>query len=155
MKKGAQVRMTKNSPGKWANGSLGKVISLKDDFIKVEIDSNIFEVEKASWEIINYKYDSETKKIIKEVKGKFLQFPMRLGWASTIHKSQGLTLQSCSIDLDRAFCHGQTYVALSRCMSLDGINLTYPLDVSDVMINPRIKEFHQELLSMKKLRRVS
>ncbi len=155
LKKGAQVRMTKNSPGKWANGSLGKVISLKDDFIKVEIDSNIFEVEKASWEIINYKYDSETKKIIKEVKGKFLQFPMRLGWASTIHKSQGLTLQSCSIDLDRAFCHGQTYVALSRCMSLDGINLTYPLDVSDVMINPRIKEFHQELLSMKKLRRVS
>ena len=107
MKKGAQVRMTKNSPGKWANGSLGKVISLKDDFIKVKIDSNIFEVEKASWKSLITNMTVKQKNY-QGSKGKFLQFPMRLGWASTIHKSQGLTLQSCSIDLDRAFCHGQT-----------------------------------------------
>lgn len=155
LKKGAQVRMTKNSPGKWANGSLGKVVSLAKDYITVDIDSNIFDVEKAAWEIINYKYDSNTKKIIKEVKGKFQQFPMRLGWASTIHKSQGLTLKSCSIDLNQAFCHGQTYVALSRCMSLQGINLTHPMDLTDVMINPRIREFHQEIIRSQKLRRVS
>ena len=133
-----KFRMTKNSPGKWANGSLGKVVSLAKDYITVDIDSNIFDVEKAAWEIINYKYDSNTKKIIKEVKGKFQQFPMP-SWASTIHKSQGLTLKSCSIDLNQAFCHGQTYVALSRCMSLQGINLTHPMDLTDVMINPRIR----------------
>ena len=80
---------------------------------------------------------------------------MRLGWASTIHKSQGLTLKSCSIDLNQAFCHGQTYVALSRCMSLQGINLTHPMDLTDVMINPRIREFHQEIIRSQKLRRVS
>ena len=151
LKKGAQVRMVKNSQGKWANGSLGNIVNLDKNFIEVKIGKVTYEVERASWEIINYSYDEDKEQIIKEIKGQFHQFPMRLGWASTIHKSQGLSLHSCTIDLKSAFCHGQTYVALSRCFSLEGINLLHPLDIGHVIINDRVKKFHREILPNKGL----
>ncbi|MDC3012380.1 AAA family ATPase [SAR86 cluster bacterium] len=155
LKKGAQVRMVKNSKGKWANGSLGKIVNLEENFVEVKIGKIVYEVERESWEIINYVYDEEREEIIKEVKGQFNQLPMRLGWASTIHKSQGLSLSSCTIDLDSAFCHGQAYVALSRCSTLDGINLIHPLEVSDIIINERVKNFYINTISDTKLEAVS
>lgn len=145
LKVGSQVRMTKNQTGSWANGSLGKILELHDNYISVEIESEIYNVYKAKWEIISYKYDKSEKKIIKEVKGEFIQFPMRLGWASTIHKSQGLTLDKCSILLKEAFSHGQTYVALSRCRFLEGINLVHPLGISDIKIHPRVEHFYEQI----------
>lgn len=155
LKKGAQVRMVKNSPGKWANGSLGQIIDLDNRIIKVKIENLVYEVERENWEITHYSYDEASDKITQKIKGQFRQFPMRLGWASTIHKSQGLTLNSCTIDLESAFCHGQCYVALSRCSSMQGINLVHPIDPSDVIISERVKSFYKQEISESRLRRVS
>ena len=144
LKKGAQVRMTKNNKSFWANGSIGKVLNLFDDHLEIEIDKNIYKVYRDTWKIINYTWDKKEKKIKEEIKGEFFQFPVRLGWASTIHKAQGLTLDSCTIDLEKAFCHGQSYVALSRCISLEGLNFLQPLTEADIIINPDVNYFYQE-----------
>ncbi|SVB94080.1 uncharacterized protein METZ01_LOCUS246934, partial [marine metagenome] len=126
-------------------GTIRKIFD-KKKILEIEVKGKVFDVIPDTWEKINYKYDKETEEIIEDVVATYTQFPIRLGWAITIHKSQGLTLESCSIDLGYgAFAHGQTYVALSRCKRLKDINLVEPLEVSDIKVNERVIIFHEEL----------
>ena len=115
--------------------------------LRVELRAgNSVSVEREEWEKIDYEYDSETMEITPTVVGTFKQFPLTLGWAMTIHKSQGMTLDSLRLDLGRgAFCSGQTYVALSRCKTLEGITLDKPISMTSVKADPQIIEFYARL----------
>ncbi len=130
LKKGAQVMLLKNDPQKrWVNGSLGVVDKLRDNEVSVELYGSSYTIDRVSWEVIEYEYNKEEKKIEAIVIGSFSQFPIKPAWAITIHKSQGQTFDSVIIDLGSggAYAHGQTYVALSRCTSLEGIVLKTPI----------------------------
>jgi len=145
LKVGAQVIMTKNNKKIWFNGTIGTIIKFNENSMTVKIRNSNHEVTKETWDRIRYIYNKDTKKIEEEVLGTFEQYPMRLGWAVTIHKSQGLTLNNAYIDLGRrAFASGQTYVALSRCRTLEGIRMARPLRKSDIIINPMVEEFYEE-----------
>jgi YD repeat-containing protein len=148
IKEGAQVLFVKNNKPYWVNGTLGRIIQIEDDKLRIEINrtGNTVSVERAVWEKIQYEYDSEERRIESKVVGLFNQFPIALGWAITIHKSQGMTLDSVRIDLGRgAFCSGQTYVALSRCRTLEGISLDTPISMGDVKADEMILEFYRRL----------
>ncbi len=144
LKVGAQVMLLKNDterPRRWVNGTLGIVTKLNENDVKVNIDGVEYTVEKESWESIKYTFDSNEKKLQKQVTSAFTQLPLRLAWAITIHKSQGQTYKSVVIDLNNAFAHGQTYVALSRCTSLSGLYLTNPIRDKDIIIDRAVVEF--------------
>jgi ATP-dependent exoDNAse (exonuclease V) alpha subunit len=140
LKRGAQVMMLRNDPEKrWVNGTLGRVSALSEKKVAVEIAGVSYEVEPETWQNIQYRYHRETNRIEEEVIGTFTQYPLRLAWAITIHKSQGQTFEKVLIDLGRgAFAHGQTYVALSRCTSLEGIVFNRPLTARDVLFDERV-----------------
>ncbi len=126
MKEGAQVVFIKNSPDRfWVNGTIGTVTTLTQDLLEVRLENGeIHEVEPEKWSNIKYSFDEKTNKIIETELGSFTQYPVKLAWALTIHKSQGLTFNNVIIDLGRgAFTGGQTYVALSRCRSFEGLTL--------------------------------
>lgn len=147
LKVGAKVMFTKNSEN-WVNGTLGEVISLSKNIIKVKINNSgkIYEVEKATWENKKYQLDPTGEDLDNVIVGSFIQYPLTLAWAITIHKSQGLTLDNMRIDLDRgAFAAGQAYVALSRCKDLSSISLTRPIRMSDVKLDQRVVEFYKSL----------
>lgn len=137
LKPRAKVIMLRNdADGRWVNGSVGRVSRIADGKVFVEIDGREHEVEPASWENRRYAYDKSAEKIVESVAGTFRQLPLRLAWALTIHKSQGLTLDKVYIDLGRGtFAHGQAYVALSRCRSLDGLALARPLRPTDILFD--------------------
>ncbi|NTU99336.1 AAA family ATPase [Candidatus Falkowbacteria bacterium] len=143
LKKGAQIMMLKNdSQKRWVNGTLGLVSELTEDDVTVEVDGTNYLIEKASWEVIEYQYNKEEKKIEAIVTGSFTQYPVKLAWAITIHKSQGQTFDNVVIDLGRgAFTHGQTYVALSRCTSLEGITLKTLIRQKDIILDPKVSRF--------------
>jgi ATP-dependent DNA helicase PIF1 len=143
LKEGAQVMMVKNDPGKrWVNGSLGVVQRLSATGITVLVDGESNAIEPMTWEKIDYEYNEESGKIEPVVIGAFRQFPIKLAWAVTIHKSQGKTFDNVIIDLGNgAFAHGQAYVALSRCRSLEGISLCTRIKLSDVILDPRVVTF--------------
>jgi ATP-dependent DNA helicase PIF1 len=138
LKVGAKVMLLRNDPDKrWVNGTVAKVSRLEEKRVWVEIEGDEHEIEKAAWESRRYAFDAEQGKIVEAVVGEFHQFPLRLAWALTIHKSQGLTLDKVYIDLGRGtFAHGQAYVALSRCRSLEGLALARPLKPSDILFDP-------------------
>jgi len=142
---GAQVMMVRNDPDKrWVNGSIGTVSSLGPDKVAVEIDGTCHDVGRELWEDIEYQYDRAQKKIQGKVVGTFEQFPLRLAWAMTIHKSQGQTFKKVYIDLGwGAFTHGQTYVALSRCTSFEGLYLARPVMPRDVIFDGNIEQFNR------------
>ena len=125
LKKGAQVIMIKNDPEKrWVNGSIGTIHDIAEKKIKVKINHKIYEVKKEKWDRIQYSYDDDQQEVLENVTGSFKQYPMRLAWAITIHKSQGQTFEKVIIDMSQgSFAPGQLYVALSRCISLEGIEL--------------------------------
>ncbi|MFA7301432.1 MAG: PIF1 family DEAD/DEAH box helicase [Candidatus Shapirobacteria bacterium] len=143
LKKGAQIMMLKNdSKKRWVNGSIGTVESVNKTQIKVKIDGQVHEISQETWQKIRYEFNSDKRQVEEKVVSSFTQFPLRLAWAITVHKSQGQTYDSVVIDMGRgAFAHGQTYVALSRCKRLDTLYLKRPLTQNDIIIDPKIVDF--------------
>ncbi len=151
IKVGANVMFIKNDPeGRWVNGTLGTVsecLDKKKKHIKVKINNKTHKVEREEWNKVRFTYDEDSDEVLEEVISSFKQFPIKLGWAVTIHKSQGLTLESCSVDLGSgAFATGQAYVALSRCKNLNSLHLQRELKVSDALVDPDIINFHRNNL---------
>jgi ATP-dependent exoDNAse (exonuclease V) alpha subunit len=148
LKKGAQVIMIKNDPEKrWVNGSIGTIHDIAEKKIKVKINHKIYEVKKEKWDRIQYSYDDDQQEVLENVTGSFKQYPVRLAWAITIHKSQGQTFEKVIIDMSQgSFAPGQLYVALSRCISLEGIELLRPLKKSDVIVNKQLIGFQDRLI---------
>jgi ATP-dependent exoDNAse (exonuclease V) alpha subunit len=138
LKVGAKVMLLRNdSERRWVNGTIARISRLDEKRVWIEIDGKEYEVEAVTWETRRYAYDTTAQKIVETVAGTFKQLPLRLAWALTIHKSQGLTLDRVYIDLGRGtFAHGQAYVALSRCRSLEGLALARPLRPSDILFDP-------------------
>ena len=130
------------------NGTVGVIESLSQAEIKVKINGEIvYSIPQASWTKIRYYYDQETRKIKEEVLSTFTQFPLRLAWAFTIHKSQGKTYNSVIVNMEGgAFAHGQTYVALSRCTTLDGLYLTQPILREDIQVDPLVTTFMEQII---------
>jgi len=148
LKVGAQIMFTRNHIYKnWVNGTIGKVVRLKENEIIVEVKEDgvprIFNVKIEVWESISYELDSKTEKIKEKVKGQYFQYPLIPAWAITIHKSQGKTLDDVVIDLGNgAFASGQLYVALSRCRKFEKISLKRKIGFNDIKCDPNVIEFH-------------
>ncbi|MGQ1891465.1 helix-turn-helix domain-containing protein [Thermophagus sp. OGC60D27] len=150
LKVGAQVMFIKNdSSGEklYYNGKIGEVTGFSDDAILVTCDDHPqpIEVKPDRWDNVKYIIDDETKEIQENVEGAFIQYPLKTAWAITIHKSQGLTFEKAIIDANAAFAHGQVYVALSRCKSLEGLVLTKPLDVSALKTDTEVMAFVRQV----------
>lgn len=144
LKVGAQVMLLNNdSVGRWINGTIGKVAEIEDDCIFVELpNGDVEDVRLNTWELFEYTLDSKTRSIKTEEVGAFTQFPLKLAWAITIHKSQGKTFDKLILDLShRMFATGQAYVALSRCRSMEGIVLKHKFQKNHVLVDWRIVNF--------------
>ncbi len=152
LKIGAQVMLLKNDPmRRYVNGTIGIVETLTDKNVGISVKDetnkkHFIELEKGVWELLKYKNrSSQDQGIEAEVVGTFYQFPIRLAWAVTIHKSQGKTFEQVIIDMGKgAFEHGQTYVALSRCKTLEGVQLNQPIEMKDILVDPRIIDFYED-----------
>lgn len=148
LKAGAQIMFIKNDANhRYFNGMIGEVLEVEDDSITVrgKNGGSPFEIEKAEWTNSKYTLDDTTKEIKESVEGVFRQYPVRLAWAITIHKSQGLTFEHAIIDASNSFAHGQTYVALSRCKSLDGLVLSQPLSPSAIISDSQLDDFNSHI----------
>lgn len=153
LKEGAQVMFLKNDydapigeKRRYYNGTIGKIVELSDNKIIVEKDEDgqRIEVTKYTWERYKYELNKKTKEIKQEVIGAFTQYPLKLAWAITIHKSQGLTFDKAIIDADNSFAHGQFYVALSRCRSLEGLSLSKQFNPNAVITDVLVDNFNVE-----------
>ena len=142
-KKGAQIVLLKNDKdGRWVNGTVGKIEELFDDHIDVRIGGLVYSLERETWEEIAYTYDQDTGKVEAKATSSFTQYPVRLAWALTIHKSQGQSYDSVNLDLTTAtFAPGQLYVALSRCTSLEGLYLKMPVKRAHIIVEPKVTAF--------------
>tara|TARA_R110000751_G_scaffold64157_4_gene132022 strand:- start:92307 stop:94739 length:2433 start_codon:yes stop_codon:yes gene_type:complete len=149
LKVGSQVMFVKNDSSadkRYFNGKIGKVILLDKDEVVVKCPDDDFNIitKQEVWENINYAVDKDTKAISENKIGSFSQIPLRLAWSITIHKSQGLTFEKAIIDSEGAFAHGQTYVALSRCKSLEGLVLKSKINSSQIISDTNVINFNIE-----------
>jgi len=150
LKLGAQVMFAKSdteTSKQFYNGKIGEIVKISDHEIVVKCPNDDFEitVPRAEWKTIRYDIDEETKAIREQVVGTFVQYPLRLAWAMTIHKSQGLTFDKVAIDARAAFAHGQVYVALSRCKTLEGLVLTSKLDANCLHNDQHIRQYTDDV----------
>ena len=148
---GAQIMMLKNDPNKnWVNGTLGIVSYLSNELIKIKIHNREYSIDKETWSRYEYDYDPVQQKLQKKEVGSFKQFPIRLAYAITIHKSQGQTYDAAIVDYSeaRAFTAGQTYVALSRCKTLERLYLTDPIQPSDIKVNQEVLDYMNNRLTL-------
>lgn len=146
LKVGAQVMFVKNDTSKekrYYNGKIGRVveISRRGVFVKCKEDAEAIVVNTETWENKKYVIDDSTKEITETVDGRFTQYPLRLAWAITIHKSQGLTFEHAVLDVNNSFAHGQVYVALSRCRSLEGLVLSSPVNPDSIITDAKVDGF--------------
>ena len=151
LKEGAQVMFVKNDPTgehRYFNGRIGEIVEISESRVCVLCagDAEGIEVEPLEWENAQYQLNPETRVIETKVQGTFRQLPLRLAWAITIHKSQGLTFERAIIDANLSFAPGQVYVALSRCKTLEGMVLSAPIEARAIISDKRVEDYigHQE-----------
>ncbi|MBR5166705.1 MAG: helix-turn-helix domain-containing protein [Salinivirgaceae bacterium] len=150
LKEGAQVMFVKNDPSpekRFYNGKIGRIVNIEDGIVYVDCggSESTIEVSPAEWQNASYKIDSQTKEITEVVDGTFTQYPLKLAWAITIHKSQGLTFDRVIIDAAQAFSHGQVYVALSRCRTLEGIVLSSHIGSDCLIGDEQVSRFNRQV----------
>lgn len=146
LKPGAQVMLLNNDPeGRWINGTIGELIAIDQDELMLTVkleDKRIVTVTPFTWEMFRFSYNEEIGSLESETIGSFTQFPLKLAWAVTIHKSQGKTFSKVVLDMGQgSFSHGQTYVALSRCTRLDGLVLKKPILNQHILLDRRVVDF--------------
>ncbi len=146
LKKGCQVMFIRNHPeGLYYNGKIGLITSMSDNELYVTCDNSPpIKVETVEWKNVQYTIDKKSKKVLKEDIGSFVQYPLKLAWAVTVHKSQGLTFDQVILDIADTFASGQLYVALSRCRSMEGLYLTSPVRQENIIIDQKIKSYYDE-----------
>ncbi len=149
LKRGAQVMFVKNDSSgehRYFNGMIGEVTAVSASGVEVKPrdTGRAFVLQEEEWTNARYMLDEETKEITEDIEGTFRQLPLKLAWAITIHKSQGLTFERAIIDVGASFAHGQTYVALSRCKTLEGLVLSAPLSAKAVISDSQVDAFTRE-----------
>ena len=150
LKQGAQIMFIKNdAQHRFYNGMIGEVVRISNDeiIVRSKDTGEEFELEQMKWTNSKYTLNEDTKEIEETVEGVFRQYPVRLAWAITIHKSQGLTFEHAIIDASHSFTHGQTYVALSRCKSLEGMVLSQPLSRSAIICDQTLDSFNGNIVA--------
>ncbi len=151
LKEGAQIIFIKNNlEGKWVNGTIAKIKQLLPDKIEVQLENGtVEEIKMETWENKLYRWDMDNRRVKSETIGTFKQYPIKLAWAITIHKSQGLTFEKMIVELGGGtFAHGQLYVALSRCRSLEGMVLREPIQYRDMIIDDRVIDFARNFAAL-------
>lgn len=150
LKKHAQVIFVRNDSGaegrRWVNGTIGKIVFISDEAIEVKLQSGeVHRIYKENWELVENRWNAAERRVKTRIRGTFQQYPVKLAWAVTIHKSQGLTFDRVILDTGgKAFASGQVYTALSRCRTLEGLFLKRPLRESDIMLDQRLVDFYKK-----------